>query len=240
MTRHQKLQLYRAGICPWLNWDLAVNSHPFSWVTGTLEAVATRFLKRWSGLAKAADTARLYIPRSQIGLNLPPISLLYKKHQVSQACQLLASTYPMVRFSTSIKIKREEAQQRASFRPMLTARDVLAENPGMSKRALLTKAKSAVSKRDTEKRVHHAKSLKCQGQVFRCCDEGPSTIWATAVQQLPPELLKFSLNAVQDILPHHVNLARWTFQQLQTLRGKANITSCIEPLLQSPRIAEIQ
>ena len=62
---------------------------------------------------------------------------------------------------------------------------------------------------DTEKRIHHAKSLKCQGQVFRCCDGGPATIWATAVQQLPPYLLKFSLNAVQDTLPHNDNLARW-------------------------------
>ena len=178
-------------------------------MTGTLEAVATRFLKRWSGLAKAADTARLYIPRSQGGLNLLPISLLYRKHQVSQACQLLASTDPIVRFTTSVKIKREEAQQRVSFKLTLTARDILAEDPGMSKKALLNKAKSVVSKRDTQKRVHHAKSLKCQEQVFRCCDEGPATIWATAIQQLAPDFLKFSLNVVQDTLPHNDNLARW-------------------------------
>ena len=125
VTRHQKLHLYRAGICPRLSWDLAVNSLPLSWVTKTLEATATRFLKRWSGLAKAADTSRLYIPRSQGGLNLPPISLLYRKHQVSQACQLLALTDSIVRFATSIEIKKEEAQQRPSFRPMTTARDIL-------------------------------------------------------------------------------------------------------------------
>ena len=28
-------------------------------------------------------------------------------------------------------------------------------------------------------------------------------------QRLPSELLKFSINAVQDTLPHNVNLARW-------------------------------
>ena len=92
---------------------------------------------------------------------------------------------------------------------MTTACDILAEDPGMSRKALLTKAKSSVSKRDTEKRRHHAKSLKCQGQVFRCCEQETATIWATAVQQLLPELLKFSLNAVQDTLPHNDSLSRW-------------------------------
>ena len=121
VTRQQKLRLYRAGICPRMSWDLTINSLPLSWVTGTLEATATRFLKRWSGLAKSADTARLYLPQSQGGLNLPPISLLYKKHQVSQACQLLASTDPAVRFTTTVEIRREEALQRATHRPMLAA-----------------------------------------------------------------------------------------------------------------------
>jgi len=38
-------------------------------------------------------------------------SLLYKKQQVSQACQLLASTDPVVRFTTTVEIRREEALQ---------------------------------------------------------------------------------------------------------------------------------
>ena len=188
VTRQQKLRLYRVGICPRMSWDLAVNNLPLLWVTGTLEATATRFLKRWSGLAKTADTARLYLPQSQGGLNLPSISLLYKKQQVSQACQLLASTDLAVRFTTTVEIRREEALQRATHRPMLVARDTLAEDPDMSKRALMTRAKSAMVKEDAEKRMKHAQSLECQGQVF---------------------ILKFSLNAIQDTLPHNANLAMW-------------------------------
>ena len=209
VTRQQKLRLYRVGICPRMSWDLAINNLPLSWVTGTLEAAATRFLKRWSGLAKTADTARLYLPQSQGGLNLPPISLLYRKQQVSQACQLLASRDPAVRFTTTVEIRREEALQRATHRPMLAARETLVEDPGMSKRALMTRAKSAMAKEDAEKRMRHAQSLECQGQVFRCSEDGAASIWSKAVQKLPPELLKFSLNAVQDTLPHNANLAMW-------------------------------
>ena len=126
-----------------------------------------------------------------------------------QACQLLASKDPIVRFTTSIEIRREEAQLRTSFKPMLMARDILARDPSMNTKALLATAKTTVSKRDMEKRVQHAKSLKCQGQTFQCCEQGAATIWATAVQQLPPEILKFSLNAAQDTLPHNKNLAKW-------------------------------
>ena len=87
VTRQQKLLLYCAGICPRMSWNLTVNSLPLSWVTETLEATATRFLKRWSGLARSEDTARLYLPQSQGSLNLPPVSLLH----VLEACQVLAS-----------------------------------------------------------------------------------------------------------------------------------------------------
>ena len=114
VTRQQKPLLYHACMCPRMSWDLAVNSLPLSWVTETLEATATRFLNRWSGLARLADTARLYLPQSQGGLNLPLISLLYRKQQILQACRLLTSRNPAVRFTTTLEIKREEALQQAT------------------------------------------------------------------------------------------------------------------------------
>ena len=40
---------------------------------------ATRHLKKWSGLARSADPARLYVPKAKGGLELPPISLMYRK-----------------------------------------------------------------------------------------------------------------------------------------------------------------
>ena len=99
---------------------------------------------------------------------------------------------------------------------MLAAQDTLAEDPSMRKRALMTRAKSAMAKEDAEKRMKHAQSLECQGQVFRCSEDGAASIWSKAVQKLPPELLKFSLNAVQDTLPHNANLAMWRREGLSS------------------------
>ena len=79
ITSHQKLLLYRAAICPRLNWDFIINQLPMSWVTSKLEAIATRFLKKWVGLARPADPSRLYLPKTKGGLGLPAISTTYKK-----------------------------------------------------------------------------------------------------------------------------------------------------------------
>ena len=100
---------------------------------------------------------------------------------------------------------------------MLAARDLMAENPGSNKKALVTKVKATVTEDDARERLQHAQSLECQGQVFRCTEEDVANIWSKTVQKLPPDVLKFSLNAVQDTLPHNANLAKW--------RKKENLSS---------------
>ena len=209
VTRQQKLLLYRAGICPRISWDLAVNEFPLTWVTSVLEAQATKYLKKWSGLAKSADPSRLYLPKAQGGLGLPSISLIYKKQQVSQACQLLSSRDPVVRHVASLEIQREEALQRPKLKPMLIARDALSEDPGASRSGLKNRASKAVVAKDTEMRINHARSLEHQGDVHRAADEEASSIWASTITSLPSEQLKFALNASQDTLPHNANLSRW-------------------------------
>ena len=59
---------------------------------------------------------------------------------------------------------------------MLVARDVMSENPGSNKKALVTKAKAVVAEDDARERLQHAQSLECQGQVMevyrgRCCQD---------------------------------------------------------------------
>ena len=59
---------------------------------------------------------------------------------------------------------------------------------------------------DAEERLDHAKSLKLQGQLYHIVDDAAATVWSDVVQRLPPECLKFALNAAQDTLPHNANL----------------------------------
>jgi len=72
ITRKQKLLLYRAGICPRLCWDLSITTLPLSWVKATLEAKATKYLKRWSGLARSADQHGFTCPKQMGDFNSRP------------------------------------------------------------------------------------------------------------------------------------------------------------------------
>ena len=105
VTTRQKLLLYRAAICPRLNWDFVVNNLP---ILCTLEAEVTWLLKRWMKLARPADPSRVYLPMSKGGLALPSISALYQKQCASLACQILTSTDPTVRHTATLGIRHEK------------------------------------------------------------------------------------------------------------------------------------
>ena len=82
LTRKQKLLLYTFGVCPHLFWLITIEEIPISWVEENADALATDFLKNWSGLARSANLAPLYLSQKLGGLNLPLISSLHKKLQV--------------------------------------------------------------------------------------------------------------------------------------------------------------
>ena len=209
VTRNQKLLLYKAGVCPRMLWDMGISDLSTSWITRRLEATVTRYLKKWSGLSRSADPARLYLPRKNGGLNLPNITTLYKKVKVSIDCQLLMSRDPATQQVARIQVLKEESQKRSQFQPILMAREVIAAAPGARRQTILKRAKTLVLTKGVEKQLDHAKSLTKQGQLNELVDDEAAALWSEVVQKLPPEGLKFALNAAQDTLPHNANLSVW-------------------------------
>ena len=141
VTRKQKLQLYKAGTCPRLSWDLGVTTLPLSWVKTTPEAKVTKYLKKWSGLARSADPAWLYLPRKDGGLQLPSLLVHYEKLKCSQATLLLTSQDGVTCLVTSHQTQREEETERTRFRPFILTRDSMAQDPGVSRRVLERRVK---------------------------------------------------------------------------------------------------
>ena len=129
--------------------------------------------------------------------------------KVSIACQLLMSHDPLTQHVSSIQINKEEAQKRTKFNPMLVAREVIAADPGARRRTVMQRAKTLVVTEVAGQRLDHAKSLTKQGQLHSLVDEDAAALWSEVVQKLPPECLKFVLNAAQDTLPHNSNLSVW-------------------------------
>ena len=107
--------------------------------------------------------------------------------------------------------RREEGQQRIKFHPVQLTRDVMAVNPGASKKSLMIRAKGKLAEEDAISRREHTESLPRQGQLMQATPEHDpaAEIWASAVSNLPSESLKFAMNAATDTLPHNANLALW-------------------------------
>ena len=209
LTRRQKLLMYSAGVCPRLTWPLLIQEFPITWVEKELDSITTRYLKHWAGLSKSANTAILYLPRSMGGLNLPLLSTLHKKLQVSRQCQLMTSRDGCVRFLADRTLRSEVRLSRKKFRPAAAARDILAASPGGSRKALVRAAKTIVAEDTNISLLEHMQSLERQGHMSRCTDLKVAPVWASVVQSLPEEQMKFSLNAAVDVLPHNANLHLW-------------------------------
>jgi hypothetical protein len=209
LTRKQKLLLYSGGVCPRLSWPLLIQEFPATWMEKQVDPMVTRFLKKWSGLGKSANTAILYLPRSLGGLNLPAPSTLHKKLQVSRQCQLLTSQDSCVRFLADRGLQREQGLSRKKFRPATEAREALKISPGGRKKSLMKIAKGAVAEEVNTSHLDHLQSLERQGQLSRCTYPSCAPIWSQAVQALPEDQLKFAINAAVDVLPHNANLHLW-------------------------------
>ena len=160
------------------------------------------------GLAKAADPSRLYLPKKKGGLGLPAISTVYQKQQRSDASLILTSRKPVVQHIAHQTIKREQNLHRPIYRPTLEVRDIWQEDPETNK-TLLKKVKIQATERESKKRLEHARSLQHQGQLMCATEDKAASTFSSAVLQLPPEVLSFSLNVELDTLPHNANLAPW-------------------------------
>ena len=126
VTRHKKLRLYKAGICPRLSWLLTIEKLPITCVERQLEVLVTRYLKKWAGLAKSANTALLYLPQKKGGMNLPSLTSLYKRLQVSHQSQLLMSQDPCVRYLAEKGLQHDSTKK---FKASVVVRDALAKDP---------------------------------------------------------------------------------------------------------------
>ena len=115
LTRKQKLLLYRTGVCPRLSWQLTIEELPISWVEKHVNSLATKYLKKWSGLAQPANTSILYLSHKRGGLNLLLISTLHKKYQVSRQSQLLTSRDPAVRNMAEKALLRDSQLSKHKF-----------------------------------------------------------------------------------------------------------------------------
>ena len=89
VTIQHKLWLYRYEVYPRLSWPLLVDNFPIMWLERQLQPLATKYLKKWAGLTRSANTVLIYFTVKRGGLAVPSLVGLYKRQQSSLMSQLL-------------------------------------------------------------------------------------------------------------------------------------------------------
>ena len=165
-------------------------------------------MKRWSGLAKSADTGCLFLPKEKGGLELPSLVTLYKKLQVAKAAAYTYSRDPLVRVIATQETRKEATQTRPAFKPYQVIVAAMQEDPGATSKQVREQAKSRVEEADTDARLRHSTSLSRQNLPLRDDSRAPQ-LWSATIFTLPDQVLRFALNSLTDTLPHNANLHLW-------------------------------
>ena len=109
----------------------------------------------------------------------------------------------------SRKTTAEEMSTRVAFKPHQEVVEVMRDDPGASCRQIVRRVKARVTAADDSRRLEDCRQLTVQGDISRRFDNQASSIWAQALWELSERVMKFTLNAAQDTLPHNANLHLW-------------------------------
>ena len=209
LTRQQKLRLFKYGVCPRLSWPLSVEVLPITWLERELQPLATKALKKWAGLPRSSNTSILFLPAKSGGLSLPSLVNIYKKMQATRMVQFFTSSDPGVRKAADLRLEEERKSQRMKFQPAEFVEELLSGVQPHSRCALTRAAKNILTEEEVDERHQVLCQLPVQGEMARLWEETSPELWVKAVQNLPPEPLKFALNASLNTLPTNANLHTW-------------------------------
>ena len=117
---------------------------PTAWKQASIKLMATRYLKKWTGLTRSANVSLLYITKKNGGLGLHSLTLLYKSLQTSKQCQLLTSSDATVRHIAEKNLQTETKQVRKSFKPAVQVQESMKDDPGTTRKALRAMVKRKI------------------------------------------------------------------------------------------------
>ena len=78
-----KMWLYNNAIIPKMTWEFTIYNFPITYVVN-LEAICTKYLKRWVGISRCTTITALYWSRKKYGLQLKKLSTSVKYMQVTK------------------------------------------------------------------------------------------------------------------------------------------------------------
>ena len=215
-----KLWLYQHFVVSKLAWPFTSLDFSLTFVQ-QLEAVATRFLKQWSGLPRPANTAILHLGSSnRAGLHIKQLSTFWKQMQAVRMDILKSSSDPRCSRLYD-RLLANQSQWSRQFPPAvehacaatvveansseLTTQTTSLEPASRRKRIL-----NIIAEIDTESQLSRLRQLAVQGRWLEWTDAMHSDLsWRRLIHGLDDGELRFNLRAISNTLPTPDNLRRW-------------------------------
>ena len=251
LTGPMKLWLYNNFIVSYITWFFTIYDLPLSFAK-KLQAMATVFLKKWTGLTKTITNSVLYRQKDHFGLGLTDLVTHFKKMQV---CRMHILKYSQDEVSRKIythiynknkpKLNKLGIPEKVKvWKPSncleKAERDIHLDkislgNPCFGKRFSNNRVKDQrhtilkrVEQDEEELRLANCYSYGIQGDWLNFDMVVKTDLsWNSLIYTLPQELLKFLLNSTHNVLPTPDNLKRWgkTVTEIEcSLCGGKNIT----------------
>jgi hypothetical protein len=211
-----KLEIARSYVHSFLRWDLTIYDVPSSWVNTNLTTTLTKFIKKWSGLAKCANIDFLYIPKNKGGLGFLDLTSLHQKCQINRAHILECSKDPWIKSLWEWQKSRPRQGNQGwnfikEFKKLceraLTQDPCWSDKPWKIQRNKLSKL---VQEDQTEKRRQSMLANETQGRALKAAIELEGSYeWMPHFLKLNETELKFALNSLADTLPTPQRLFQW-------------------------------
>ena len=162
----------------------------------------TRFLKKWCSLSRSADPARIFLSKTNGGLDIPSITICFKKVHVSRYSQLMSSTDSTCRFLAEHKHTRDTGTHK-KLKPTEEVIATMKEYPNATRKKLASETRKRIAEIDEEAFVNHTSTLVKEGHLFAIKEKG-GELWGDTASALTEHHFAFAIS-----LPHNANLCRW-------------------------------
>jgi len=234
-----KMWIYNNAIIPRVTWEFTIYNFPVTFVEG-LEAICTKYLKKWAGICRSMTVSALYRSRDRFGLQLKRLTTSVKCMQVTKyhlnkySSDDNTKTIYRECMKSKMKLSRwngvkelEERERHLIINEMCRGQHDRA-GLGFHRHHTLTKSmQPSEHRKSLTNLVKEVAEDDMIVYLHSCAKQGQFLKWDTAMQVdtswkkllyvWSPELLSFHINAIHDLLPSPANLRLW---------GKTDIGTC--------------
>ena len=225
-----KCWVYNHLVTSKVSWELMIYNLPITFVKD-LEAMCTKYLKKWLGVTRSITVTVLYRSKDHFGLNLKRLSDLYKTVQVGKGHMLKNCDDPKVKAAFDHRKERYSDSKRWNYVKELGERErdlyfqelvgvVTSDRQGLG---FNSKGKLPCERDRLKQLIASISESEMLQTLYNKSVQGRFLTWENTMQldlgwnnliynyHMSPELLKFHLNSIHDTAHTPANMKLWKY-----------------------------